>query len=319
MEERLQDAARRASRRGGSRLAPARAARGVQATRAPSFRVYPRGDGSLQLSQMALDRTRTLRGALAGDGRGGGVGRAAAARQAGVRRRLRRRRAAGQLGHARAGMAADRPRRCTWSTARCSARSTRTSPPACPGRGRRAACCSPWPSTSRRGRRRRSLERVHPAAGDFPQLWGNPRAFAQATSGATCCSASCSASSSGGSTRPPTPRRRRRRRRRLQRPRLGRAPRGRRRTGRLSRRVLITGASGFAGRHLVRALRRRGRRGHRRSRARAGCASTCSTPRRPRAAVARRAARRRLPPRRARPRRASRGRDPRRTCATTSR
>jgi hypothetical protein len=31
-----------------------------------------------------------------------------------------------------------------------------------------------WPATL-------LLERVHPAAGDFPDLWGNPRAFAQAT------------------------------------------------------------------------------------------------------------------------------------------
>ena len=29
-----------------------------------------------------------------------------------------------------------------------------------------------WPATA-------LLERVHPAAGDFPELWGNPRAFAQ--------------------------------------------------------------------------------------------------------------------------------------------
>jgi hypothetical protein len=31
-----------------------------------------------------------------------------------------------------------------------------------------------WPLTA-------LIERVHPAAGDFPPLWGNPRAFAQAT------------------------------------------------------------------------------------------------------------------------------------------
>jgi hypothetical protein len=31
-----------------------------------------------------------------------------------------------------------------------------------------------WPATL-------LLERVHPAAGDFPELWGDPRAFAQAT------------------------------------------------------------------------------------------------------------------------------------------
>ena len=31
-----------------------------------------------------------------------------------------------------------------------------------------------WPATA-------LLDRLHPAAGDFPPLWGNPRAFAQAT------------------------------------------------------------------------------------------------------------------------------------------
>jgi hypothetical protein len=37
-----------------------------------------------------------------------------------------------------------------------------------------AECFATWPGT-------RLLDRVHPAAGDFPPLWGNPRALAQAT------------------------------------------------------------------------------------------------------------------------------------------
>jgi len=36
-----------------------------------------------------------------------------------------------------------------------------------------AECFATWPGT-------RLLDRVHPAAGDFPPLWGNPRALAQA-------------------------------------------------------------------------------------------------------------------------------------------
>jgi hypothetical protein len=37
-----------------------------------------------------------------------------------------------------------------------------------------AEAVATWPAT-------RLLDRFHPAAGDFPALWGNPRAFAQAT------------------------------------------------------------------------------------------------------------------------------------------
>ena len=48
----------------------------------------------------------------------------------------------------------------------------------------RPSCAGRWrasPSTSRPGRARPRSSRVHPAAGELPQLWGSGRAFAQAT------------------------------------------------------------------------------------------------------------------------------------------
>ena len=124
--------------------------------------------------------TRTLRGALAGRGRRGGLGGPAAARPARLRRPLRRHRAARSLGGPEGRrLAARRDRAAPRERRRCSGPPTRTSRRRC--RSRR--CCagrSPgWPSTSPPGRGPRCSPRVHPA--DLPQLWGSGRAFAQAT------------------------------------------------------------------------------------------------------------------------------------------
>ena len=108
-----------------------------------------------------------------------GRGRPGAPRPARLRRRLPRQGAARQGGDPRARRGPSPASRCTCSTARPSAPSTRTSRRGCrcpPGRAvpRRA-----WSSTWRRGRGR-PIDRVHPARDDLPKLSGNA-AFAQAT------------------------------------------------------------------------------------------------------------------------------------------
>ena len=121
-------------------------------------------------------------------------------------RRPRRRRRRGRLGRAAAARPA-RLRRATTTTSSCSgassptaARPTRSgfamhlangaavrrgvrqrgSRAAAPGR-RCAGRWPGWPSTWRPGRAPRRSSRVHPAAGELPELWGSGRAFAQAT------------------------------------------------------------------------------------------------------------------------------------------
>ena len=130
---------------------------------------------------MALNGTRTLRGALAG-----AAGAAVWAAQQPLDKRVfgvdyDDVELLGKVFTRGPAWLPDRARAPTSATARCSARSTPTSPRACPAR--RAARgpiaglaehLATWPATL-------LLDRVHPAAGDFPALWGNPRAFAQAT------------------------------------------------------------------------------------------------------------------------------------------
>ena len=258
---------------------------------------------------MALDRTRTLRGALAGAAAAGRVGGAAAARQARLRRRLRRRRAARRASSPRAAPATRSGSRCTsLNGARVRRRLRQRRRRALPGPAVRCAGRSPgWPSTSRPGRWRRCVDRVHPARDELPELWGN-RARVRA-----------------GDLAPPAVRRRARRARAAAEPaRAEAAPpiddAAVASNGHGSARARCVAAeprplsarphhrrSGFAGRPPRRRLRGRGRRGRRRSRARRR-RRPARRRRGPRAASPRRAAGRRLPPRRARPRRARRGR-----------
>ena len=231
-------------------------------------------------------------------GRRGRVGRAAAARQARVRRRLRRRRAA-----RRASRACARPPRYPVGLALHVANGAAFGAlyanvaPSLPGPGavRGAAAglaehLATWPGTL-------VIDRLS-LGRDFPKLWGDPRAFAQATwrhllFGARARRARAAAEPAGGGAGAD-----RRGRRRLERARLGRAP-GRRRVREGASSRAPAGFAGApsrrrtAGRRATTSPRPRARDGHVDLRDAAAA----------RAAVARGAARRRLPPRRARPRR----------------
>ena len=177
MEERLQHAADEPV---DQRVDALVAGAGVQ-RRVLHVQPYPRGGGSLQLIADGAQRNPHPPRCPRGGGRRGGLGRPAAARQEGLRRRVRRRRAARQALHARAGVAPDRPRgpRRQRRRVRRDLRERRPQPArAAAGRGvllgARPSTSATWPATM-------LLDRFHPAAGDFPALWGNPRAFAQAT------------------------------------------------------------------------------------------------------------------------------------------
>ena len=167
----------------------------LRLARAVTVRSHAHGDRSRK------DRTRSPRRSR----RRRRLGRAAAARHEGLRRAVRRHRAARQDRHPRALLAPGRRRRCTSPTARCSARVYAAAAPRVPlpswARGPAAAT----------GRARRHL------AADVARLDGPPgrqatsrrcsptRARSPRRPGATCCSASSSASSSAASTRPTDP------------------------------------------------------------------------------------------------------------------
>ena len=177
MEERLQDPADEPVDQRVDALVPCA---GVQGGVLHDQR-YPVCGGSLQLSQMALNGTRTLRGALAG-----AAGAAVWAAQQpldkkGVRRRVRRRRAARQ------------------ALSRASRRGCRSGSPRTSVNGAafgaiyaNVAPCLPGPRAGPR-RAARAGRALRDVAGDdparprasrrrrLPALWGNPRAFAQAT------------------------------------------------------------------------------------------------------------------------------------------
>ena len=270
---------------------------------------------------MALDRTRTLRGALAG---------AAAAGVWAAQQPLDKRvfgvdyddaELLGTLRHARRGAGVPaRARRCTSPTARCSA-------PLYANVAPRAARCPPalrgplaglaehlatWPATP-------LLARLHPAAGDLPQLWGNRARVRAGDVAPRCSSAPCSASverrlnppepSAGArSTAPRAPSNGHGSAEHLvaaRRPAAERASSSPAR--RVRRRATSSRACAAAGDDVVDRSRRARR------------ASTCSTPAARARAVATRPPGRRLPPRRAGPRRRSRGRTRGGRCATTSR
>ena len=294
MEERLQDRAHQpVDERVDAPVARAGVQRGVGARRSRrgSSRPWLPARRAARYSPRACPSTatRTLRGALAGRRGRRGVGGAAAARPPRLRRPLRRHRAARPLGRAAPAHGRRPASRCTSPTARCSAPSTRTSRPRCPCPPRCAGRSPGSPSTSRPGRARPCSTACTPRARTCRSS-GARAARSRRPRGATCCSASCWASSSAGSTRP----------RRsplpvddatvstnghgsvehLVDPGPGHA---------LSRRVLITGASGFAGGHLAAACRRRATTSSRSRAPAAGPAAsppTCSTPRATRAAIA---------------------------------
>ena len=194
----------------------------------------------------------------------------------------------------------DRAGACTSRTAPCSARCTRTRPAGCRSR----PCCagrSPgWPSTSRPGRAPPRCRACTRPPSEMPQLWGSSRAFAQATWRHLLFG-----DRAGRARAAPEPARLRAARRST-RPRPRPTATGRPSTSGVDleldapARVFITGATGFAGRHLVAACEADGRRRRRRA---ALVGGRSARPRRRARARRRRAARRRLPPRRARPRR----------------
>ena len=266
---------------------------------------------------MALDGTRTLRGALAGA--------AAAAVWAAqqpldkrvLRRRLRRRRAARQGRHARARVAAGRARRPPRQRrgVRRALRQRRPEP-ARPARrvgsvAGLAEYFATWPATP-------LLDRVHPAADDFRALWGNPRALAQATWRHLLFGFVLGELERRLNPPEDEPGADRRRRRRVQRARLRRAPRHRRAGLSARARVLDHRARPASRAPTSRAPARPRATRCWTCRARAGCASTCSTPtpcappsatRRPTSCTTSRPGRTS----------ASRGGCPRPTCATTPR
>src|SRR3954471_3436203 len=141
---------------------------------------YPSGGGSLQLSQMAINGTRTLRGALAG----------AAGAAVWVAQQPLDKRAFGVdyddvalLGKLFTrepawypiGLAAHVFNGAAFGAIYANVAGSLPAPR--PMRGPLAALVenlATWPTML-------LVERFHPAAGDFPKLWGNPRAFAQAT------------------------------------------------------------------------------------------------------------------------------------------
>ena len=161
---------------------------GLDSVTVPAGRLSPWGPARsllVTVDLMAFDRTRTLRGALAGGAAAGVWLRAAAARQARVPLAVRRRR--GARAADRAPMPAP-ARCCTCRTARCSAPCTPTSrPPAgAPGAARPA-----------RGAPRAPDDVAADRAVVAPEMT-RARGRSRSPPGATCCSASCSASSSGG-------------------------------------------------------------------------------------------------------------------------
>ena len=180
-----------------------------------------------------------------------GVGGAAAARPPRLRLPLRRHRAARPAARALRRDGRRPVSACTSSTARCSAPSYANVAPSLPVpaalRGPLAGLAehlATWPGAA-------VVDRVHPARSDMPQLWGSgarvragrlaPRAVRLRAGRAGAAAQPAGGDRAAG----------RRRDRLDQRARLGRA-RGHAGPGQaLSRRVLITGASGFAGGHLV--------------------------------------------------------------------
>ena len=267
---------------------------------------YPGADGSLQLSQMALNGTRTLRGALAG-----AAGAAVWAAQQPLDKKvfgveyddveLLGKLFTREPAWLPIGLAAHVFNGAAFGAIYANVAPSLPGP--APGA---AACCSGWRSTSPTWPATLLLDRFHPAAGDFPALWGNPRAFAQATwrhalFGFVLGELERRLNPPGRRTRAD-----RRRRGRLQRPRLGRAPGGGRRAGRLTPRSSSPArAEPASPEPQPRGRTSRPRRpATRSSTSRARAAWRRPARRRARARRGpRRRARGRLPPRRARPRR----------------
>ena len=243
VEERLQDAADEPVDEGVDALLPGP---GVQ-RRVLHDEGYPRGCGSLQLSRMALNGTRTLRGALAGV-----AGIAVWAAQQPLDKRvfgvdyddveLLGKFVTREPAWLPIGIAMHVFNGAAFGAIYANVAPSLPGPR--PARGvllGLAEHLATWPATL-------LLERFHPAAGDLPAAVGQP---ARVRAGDVAPRALRLRARRGRAAPQPARRRPgpdRRRRRRLQRPRLPRAPRRRRRA--LSR-VLITGASGFAGGHLA--------------------------------------------------------------------
>ena len=129
---------------------------------------------------MALDRAKTARGALAGAVAAGVWAAQQPLDIQRLRRRLRRHRAARQDRHPRPARGARSASRCTSPTARVFGAIYAAVAPRLPlpswARGPAAALAehvATWPLDL--------ADRLHPAGDDFPPLFANPRAFAQAT------------------------------------------------------------------------------------------------------------------------------------------
>ena len=142
---------------------------------------YTEARRGVTVALMALDRTRTLRGALAG-----AAAAAVWAAQQPLDQRVfdvpvRRRRAARALRHRRSrgvsGRAGDAHRQRRRVRRDLRQRGARAADPAARCAGRWPG----WPSTSRPGRARPGCRASTPPPSDLPELWGSGRAFAQAT------------------------------------------------------------------------------------------------------------------------------------------